>query len=65
MTPARDRGHRQRDRLRQHGLRPVPIWVPDVNTPDFRPEAHRQSELVAAGEHASEDQAFVDAISVD
>jgi hypothetical protein len=65
MTPARDRVRRHRERLRQQGLRPVQIWVPDVNTPEFRREAHRQSALVAAGEHEAEDQAFVDAVSVD
>ncbi|MFV1363793.1 antitoxin MazE family protein [Mycolicibacterium elephantis] len=64
MTPARDRVRRHRERLRQQGLRPVQIWVPDVNAPEFRREAHRQSELVAAGEHEAEDQAFVDAIAV-
>jgi len=52
-----------RDRLRQQGLRPIQIWVPDVRSPSFRAAAHRQSVAVARspGEHA--DQAFVDAIS--
>ncbi len=39
------------------------IWVPDVRAPGFAAEAHRQSELAAASPHATEDQAFVDAIS--
>ena len=57
----RVRGYRQR--LRDQGLRPVQIWVPDVRAPGFAAEAHRQSALAAASPHAAEDQAFVDAIS--
>lgn len=39
------------------------IWVPDVRTPEFVAEAHRQSAAIAASEHEQEDQAFVDAVS--
>jgi hypothetical protein len=46
------------------GLRPVRIWVPDVNSPEFRAEAHRQSLAVAMSAQESEDQAFIDAISI-
>lgn len=65
MSPARDRVRRHRERLRQRGLRPIQIWVPDVNAPEFVREAHRQSALVAAGEQDRDDQAFVDAVSAD
>lgn len=41
------------------------IWVPDVRSAKFASEAHRQSAAVAHNEHEAEDQAFVDAISVD
>lgn len=54
-----------RDRLRAQGLRPVQIWVPDTRPADFAREAHRQSEAIAASEHAEDDQAFVDAVSWD
>lgn len=57
------RVRRHRARLREQGLRPVQIWVPDVRSPHFVEEAHRQSRAVAAGRAAAEDQAFVDAIS--
>lgn len=60
-----DRVREHRDRLRAQGLRPVQIWVPDVRAPGFAAEAHRQSAAVAASEHAADDQAFVDAISLD
>ncbi|HEY3889037.1 MAG TPA: antitoxin MazE family protein [Caulobacteraceae bacterium] len=58
---ARVREHRAR--LRQQGLRPLQIWVPDVRASAFRSEAHRQSVAVASGAHAQEDQAFIDAVS--
>jgi hypothetical protein len=51
--------------LRAQGLRPVQIWVPDVRAPEFVAEAHRQSAAIAASEHETDEQAFVDAISVD
>lgn len=54
-----------RRRLKEQGLRPIQIWVPDVRAPEFAVEAHRQSALIAASEHEADDQAFVDAISVD
>jgi hypothetical protein len=51
--------------LRAQGLRPIQIWVPDVRAPEFAAEAHRQSAAIAASEHEADDQAFVDAITVD
>ncbi len=41
------------------------IWVPDVRAPQFVAEAHRQSAAIAASEQEADDQAFVDAISVE
>jgi hypothetical protein len=49
--------------LRAQGLRPIQIWVPDLRSPAFRAEAHRQSLAVARSQHAREDQDFVDAVS--
>lgn len=60
-----NRVREHRGRLRAQGLRPVQIWVPDVRSPDFVAEAHRQAAAVAASEHATNDQAFVDAVSLD
>jgi len=59
----RERVRAHRERLRSQGLRPIQIWVPDVRSPEFAAEAHRQSLLVAQSPHAREDQDFVDAIS--
>lgn len=52
-----------RARLRAQGLRPIQIWVPDVRSPTFRAEAHRQSMAVACSVQAEDDQAFVESIS--
>jgi Protein of unknown function (DUF3018) len=62
-TDSRRRVRAHRERLRAQGLRPVQIWVPDVNAEGFAAEAHRQSRAVAASDAADDDQAFVDSIS--
>jgi hypothetical protein len=49
--------------MRERGLRPVQIWVPDVRTETFAAEAHRQAALVARADESGEDQDFVEAIS--
>lgn len=61
--PSRTKVREHRERLREQGLRPIQIWVPDVRAPSFRSEAHRQSLAVATSGHAHEDQAFIDAVS--
>jgi Protein of unknown function (DUF3018) len=65
MPSSRDRVRDHRNRLREQGLRPMQIWVPDVNAPAFAAEAHRQSAAVASNERDRDDQAFVDAVSSD
>ena len=51
--------------MRARDMRPIQLWVADVRTPGFSAEAHRQSVAVAASQHASDDQAFIDEISLD
>lgn len=58
-TREKVRAHRQR--LRDQGLRPIQIWVPDTRSPKFLKEAARQSRLVAKSDAERDDQAFVDA----
>jgi len=53
----------QHQRWRTQGLRPIQVWVPDVRTPGFQEQAHQQSQAVAASGFASDDQAFIDAVS--
>lgn len=60
---SRDKVQAHRKRLRQQGLRPLQIWVPDMRSPAFVTEAHRQSLAVAKSSHARQDQEFIDAIS--
>jgi hypothetical protein len=60
---SRVRVQKHRRRLRQQGLRPIQIWVPDVLAPGFRAKAHRQSVAVGRSSHASSDRAFIDAVS--
>lgn len=59
----RERVSAYRARMRAQGLRPVQIWVPDVRSPEFTAEAHRQSALVASAAGAVEDMDFVEGIS--
>ncbi len=61
--PPRDKVRAHRKRLRQQGLRPIQIWVPDMGTPAFVKEARKQSLAAANSRQAREDQDFVDAIS--
>jgi Protein of unknown function (DUF3018) len=60
---SRDKVQAHRKRLRQQGLRPIQIWVPDMRSPAFVTEAHKQSLAVAKSSHARQDQEFIDAIS--
>jgi hypothetical protein len=60
---SRQKVQAHRERLRAQGLRPIQIWVPDTRSPRFAAQASRQSRLVASSPHASEDQAFIDALS--
>lgn len=62
-STSRERVQEHRRRLRAQGLRPVQIWVPDVNATGFAAAAHAQSVTLANGEQADDDQAFVDDIS--
>ena len=60
---SRDKVRAHRKRLRRQGLRPIQIWVPDMRSPAFVAEAHKQSLAVASSPHALEDQDFIDAMS--
>ncbi len=60
---SRDKVRAYRQRMRERGLRPIQIWVPDVRSADFTAEARKQSIAVATSILAQEDQDFVDAIT--
>ena len=44
---SKEKQSRYRSRLRQKGLRPVQIWVPDTRAAGFATECSRQARLVA------------------
>ncbi|MFZ3238421.1 MAG: antitoxin MazE family protein [Stellaceae bacterium] len=62
-SSSRERVSAHRERMRQRGLRPIQIWVPDVRSKTFATEASRQSLAVATSAYAEADQNFVDAVS--
>ena len=63
-TAARVR--KRRAALRDAGLRPVQIWVPDTRRPGFAEECRRQSRLAAASDLGDPDlMAFLEAAAGD
>lgn len=47
--------------LRDAGLRPIQLWVPDTQAPGFFEECRRQSALVAVADRADNDlMSFLD-----
>lgn len=51
-TPVNARVQKHRDAMRQAGLRPVQIWVPDTRRAGFAQECRRQCLLVAQADAA-------------
>lgn len=49
--------------MRERGLRPLQVWVPDVRTPEFAAQAHKQSVLVAETDADGDEQDFVEAVA--
>jgi hypothetical protein len=46
--------NRYRARLREQGVRPIQIWVPDTRRPGFTEECGRQSWLASKDPHERE-----------
>lgn len=44
-----------RKRMRDAGLRPVQIWVPDTRSPEFIAKARRQAQSVARRDPGGDD----------
>lgn len=49
--------------MRERGLRPLPVWVPDVRTPEFAAHARTQSVLVAQADADEGEQDLVEAVA--
>jgi len=58
-TSARVQKHRAA--LRESGLRPVQIWVPDTRRPGFAEECSRQSQLLQDDAHEQETTDWLEA----
>ncbi len=54
-----------RHRMRARGYSPVQVWVPDVRSEQFVREARRQAALIAQIDRQSDDQDFIEAVSLD
>jgi len=63
-TPARLRVAAHRQRLRDQGMRPVQIWIPDTRSTTFAAAAHQQSIAASRSLHADDDQTFIDSLSL-
>lgn len=60
----RERVNEHRRRMRERGYRLVQTWVPDVRGDRFTAEARRQAQAVAAAERRTDDQDFIENVSV-
>jgi hypothetical protein len=52
VTPISQRVRKHREVLREAGMRPVQLWVPDTRAQRFAEECHRQCLLVAQADAA-------------
>ena len=60
---SREKVRAHRARLRAQGLRPVTLWLPDMRSPEFAAQAHRDSLAIANSPSEKDDQAFIDSVS--
>jgi hypothetical protein len=49
--------------MREQGLRPIQIWVPDTRSKKFAAEARRQSLLLRADPQEKEIMAWIEEVS--
>jgi hypothetical protein len=48
MSDSAKRVRKHREKMKALGLKPVTIWAPDVNSPEFKADIRRQCELINA-----------------
>ena len=48
MTDGAKRVRKHREKMKAAGLKPVTIWVPDINSPEFKARVAREIELINA-----------------
>jgi Antitoxin MazE-like len=63
-SSSRDKARATRERMKKKGMRLVQFRMPDIRSKAFKRRAHLDSLALATSPQASEDQDFVDAVSV-
>jgi hypothetical protein len=53
---------RDRERLRAKGLKPVTLWLPDVDDPEFIPQMRRECRLISESPHEKEIMEWIDGV---
>jgi hypothetical protein len=48
MSDGAERVRKHREKMKAAGLKPVTIWVPDVNTPEFKAQVAREIAIINA-----------------
>lgn len=54
MATGAERVRKHREKMKAAGLKPVTIWVPDVNAPDYQAKIDRAIEVINASESEKE-----------
>jgi hypothetical protein len=54
MASGAERVRKHREKMKAAGLKPVTIWVPDVNTPEYRAKVARAIDVINASESEKE-----------
>ncbi|HEY8332852.1 MAG TPA: antitoxin MazE family protein [Tardiphaga sp.] len=60
MSDGAKRVRKHREKMRAAGLKPVTIWVPDVNAPDFKAQVARD---IAAINACADEKTILDELS--
>jgi hypothetical protein len=60
MSDGAKRVRKHREKMKAAGLKPVTIWVPDVNTPEFKARVAREIKLINA---SADEKAILEELS--
>ena len=60
MADSAKRVQKHRDKMKAAGLKPVTIWVPDVNTPEY---AQQVAEAIAIINTSEDEKAILEELS--
>jgi hypothetical protein len=60
MTDGAKRVRKHREKMKAAGLKPVTIWVPDVNSPEFKERVAREIALINA---SADEKAILEELS--